>query len=245
MANLKWRWVFWITVPLSVSSLLLIIFFLPLKPVTGSFKKKLRKVDFLGAFTSLIATVFILVPISGGGSSFAWSSPIVVAMLTIGIASFLIFLFVEWKVAPLPIMPLRLFHNRSLFLLAWISFLSGVYFFGNTYFLPIYFQLALDPPAGPLLSSALQQALLLPQISTALSSGFALQKYDLIRFSAYIDWVTIILSYGPDTVSISSAQEFKPPSADPHLMPISPEFSSSKVSVSDGHYKLPSSPHKP
>jgi Fungal trichothecene efflux pump (TRI12) len=154
----------------------MIIFFLPQKPLTGSFNHKLRKVDFLGVFTSLVATIFILVPISGGGSSFPWSSPLVISMLSIGGVAFILFLFIEWKVAPLPIVPLRLFHDRSLFLLAWISFLAGVYFFANTYFLPIYFQLALAPPAGPILSSALQQALLLPQIAAALMSGFLVQK---------------------------------------------------------------------
>ena len=155
----------------------MIIFFLPLKPVTGSFRKKLQKIDFLGSFTSLVATVFILVPLSSGGSSFAWDSPLVITLLTLGVAALLLFIFIEWKVASLPIVPLRLFNDRSLFLLAWISFLSGVYFFGNTYFLPIYFQVTLSPPAGPLLSSALQQALLLPQIGSALSSGFVLQKF--------------------------------------------------------------------
>jgi hypothetical protein len=173
--------VFWVTVPLSVSSLVLITFFLPLKPIKGSFKRKLSKVDFLGAFASLVATIFILVPISGGGSSFAWSSPLVISMLVVGVVALFGFLYIEWKIAALPILPLRLFQDRSLALLAWISFLAGIYYFGNTYFLSIYFQLLLEPPAGPILSSGLLQALLLPQIATALASGFVLQKYLLPR----------------------------------------------------------------
>ena len=170
---------FWVTVPVSGLSLIQIIFFLPLKPVTGSFKSKLKKVDFLGAFTSLLATIFILVPISSGGSSFAWSSPLVIVLLVLGVVSLIIFIIIEWKVASLPIIPLRLLHHRSLAILTWISFLSGAYYYGNSYFLPIYFQLTLSPPAGPLLSSGLLQALLLPQIATALMAGFALQKYHL------------------------------------------------------------------
>jgi hypothetical protein len=169
--------VFWVTVPFSAISLFQLTFFLPLKPVTGSFKKKLRKVDFLGSFTSLVATIFILVPISSGGSSFPWSSPLIITLLALGVIALAIFIFVEWKVASLPILPLRLLHDRSLGLLAWISFLSGVYYFGTTYFLPIYFQITLNPPAGPFLSSALLQALLLPQIGTAMAAGFIVQRY--------------------------------------------------------------------
>jgi hypothetical protein len=147
-----------------------------LKPVTGSFKSKLKKVDFFGSFASLVATIFILVPISLGGSSFPWSSPLVIILLVLGILALIVFIIIEWKFAALPIIPLRLFKDRSLALLTCISFLGGIYYYGNTYFLPIYFQIALSPPAGPILSSAMLQALLLPQIATAMSAGFAVER---------------------------------------------------------------------
>jgi hypothetical protein len=154
-----------------------IILFLPQKPTTGSFKSKLRKVDFLGCFTSLVATIFILVPVSCGGSSFAWSSPMVITLLVLGLVALIIFIIVEWKFADLPMVPLRLLRQRSLALLTCISFFAGTYFYANSYFLPIYFQVVLRPPAGPLLSSGLLQALLLPQIGTALVAGMLVDKY--------------------------------------------------------------------
>jgi Fungal trichothecene efflux pump (TRI12) len=173
--------VFWISVPISGLSLVQIIFFLPLKPVTGSFKEKLQKVDFLGTLTSLISTIFILVPISCGGSSFAWDSALVITLLVLGVTSLICFVIIEWKVAALPILPLRLLKQRSLALLSCISFLAGIYYYSNAYFLPIYFQVVLDPPVGALLSSGLLQALLLPQIGTAMSAGFVVEKYFLFN----------------------------------------------------------------
>jgi hypothetical protein len=154
-----------------------IIFFLPLKPVTGSFKSKLKKVDFLGLATSLVAVIFILVPISLGGAEYAWNSALVISMLVVGIVFLIAFIIVEWKFALLPMLPLRLLHNRSLALLTMVSFLSGIYYYTNAYFLPIYFQVVMNPPAGALLSAGLLQALLLPQIATAMFAGFAVQKY--------------------------------------------------------------------
>jgi hypothetical protein len=101
----------------------------------------------------------------------------VITLLVLGIVAVGVFIIIEWKFATLPILPLRLFKHRSLFLLAWISFLAGIYYYVTIYFLPIYFQVALNPVAGPLLSSGLLQALLLPQIASALAAGFVVQRY--------------------------------------------------------------------
>ena len=45
------------------------------------------------------------IPISQGGAAFAWNSPLVLVMLSLGAAMILIFLLVEWRFAKLPIMP--------------------------------------------------------------------------------------------------------------------------------------------
>jgi hypothetical protein len=103
-------------------------------------------------------------------------------MLIIGVLALAIFILIEWKVAVLPIVPLRLFRHRSLHLLAWVSFLSGIYYYANAYFLPIYFQVVLSPSAGPLLSAGLLQSLLLPQIMTTIMAGFVVQRYLILKF---------------------------------------------------------------
>lgn len=48
------------------------------------------------------------VPISVGGAAFAWQSSLVIAMLGIGGTLILVFLLIEWRFAPLPIMPCKL-----------------------------------------------------------------------------------------------------------------------------------------
>jgi len=49
-----------------------------------------------------------MIPITGGGSYYKWDSPMVISMLAISVVSFVTFLFVEWKVARLPIIPCTL-----------------------------------------------------------------------------------------------------------------------------------------
>lgn len=48
------------------------------------------------------------VPISGGGSTFSWSSPTVIALLVVGALSMMAFIWVEGWVAELPLFPGRL-----------------------------------------------------------------------------------------------------------------------------------------
>ena len=78
---------------------------LPLKPVHGSVSRKLKQIDYIGIFLSAALTVFLLVPISGGGSTFSWDGATVIAMLVVGGICALAFIWWEWKVAKLPILP--------------------------------------------------------------------------------------------------------------------------------------------
>lgn len=100
-----WRGLFWLLAPLGVLNALVAFWFLPSKNPTTTFKGGMKKVDYLGVLTSSVGTIFLLIPISGGGAYFAWSSSLVISMLAIGTASLILFVFVEWKCAKIPMMP--------------------------------------------------------------------------------------------------------------------------------------------
>jgi hypothetical protein len=55
------------------------------------------------------------VPISGGGSAFAWNSSTVIALLVVGGAMLVGFLCAQWKLSRLPILPRELAVRRYLF----------------------------------------------------------------------------------------------------------------------------------
>jgi predicted membrane channel-forming protein YqfA (hemolysin III family) len=73
-----------VTTILGFICILLDHFILPFKPVTGSMRKKLTQIDYLGILLSAAGTILLLVPISGGGSTFAWNSAVVIALLIVG-----------------------------------------------------------------------------------------------------------------------------------------------------------------
>ena len=111
-----WRWydrfenesdfrVFWFSVPISVLILIQLFFFLPLTKVSGNMTSKLKKIDYAGSVISLAATIFVLVPISGGGVTYEWNSPLVIVLLTLGVLLYIVFVIYEARFAKIPIMP--------------------------------------------------------------------------------------------------------------------------------------------
>lgn len=93
--HLSWRWAFWVTVPFAVAAMPVIWWFLPLKPVPGALGDKLRSVDWAGSVLGLAGVVLVLVPVSAGGSTWAWNSKESVALLVVGAVLCVAFLVVE------------------------------------------------------------------------------------------------------------------------------------------------------
>lgn len=99
----------------------LIHFTLPQKPLPGDLLAKTKQMDWIGTILSLTMSVCILVrrlkhdndlitqvPLSGGGSTFPWSSSTVIALLVVGGLAAVAFIWVEGWVATLPLFPGRL-----------------------------------------------------------------------------------------------------------------------------------------
>jgi len=130
-----WRWVFYVNLPLSALALFMIISKTPgLKAGRGG------KVDFLGAALVVTAFVPLLLALSWGGHTYPWTSPRVVGLLTLTVASLIAFILVELRVTE-PILPLDLFKNRVFTLTNAASFVISMAFFGAITFLPLYLQL--------------------------------------------------------------------------------------------------------
>jgi MFS family permease len=104
-----WRGLFWLISPLAALFCILCFFILPTPKDAPSvdFKAVSAQIDYWGIITGSIAIMLILIPVSGGGSYFAWSSPMVISMLVIGGCCMLAFLFIEHRVALLPMMPCK------------------------------------------------------------------------------------------------------------------------------------------
>ncbi|KAE8403430.1 major facilitator superfamily domain-containing protein [Aspergillus pseudonomiae] len=137
----SWRWAFWFVCPLAVAAATYFGLVFPSSGMSDDVRTKLRRVDWFGVFTSMMAIVLILIPVSQGGTAIPWDSPIIIAMLTLGAALFGLFLIGEWRWVELPLLPMRVFkYNYSTNILLFANIVIGWVFWGNLFYIPLYFQ---------------------------------------------------------------------------------------------------------
>jgi hypothetical protein len=157
----------------------IILFFLPLKHRSGNHVDKVKMIDYGGTLLNIASTLLVLIPLSGGGVTYQWSSPFFITSTTIGAVLALIFVLYEWRLVALPIMPLRLYCAPHCWALYLQTFLMGLAYFGNFFYLPIYFQSILR--YSPLISGAL----ILPVVITTSFGSIACGQY-MNRVGSYM-----------------------------------------------------------
>ncbi|MFC8129950.1 MFS transporter [Streptomyces sp. NPDC057302] len=135
---LGWRWCFYVGVPFAIIALIVLQKTLKLPVV-----KRDVKVDWSGAFFISASVSLLLVWVTFAGDKYDWMSWQTGAMVGGSIVLGLLFLLVESK-AREPIIPLRLFRNRTITLASIASLFVGVGMFTGTVFFSQYFQLARD-----------------------------------------------------------------------------------------------------
>ncbi|MEU7565817.1 MDR family MFS transporter [Streptomyces fradiae] len=133
---LGWRWCFYVGVPFAVIALLVLQKTLRLPVV-----KRDVKVDWWGAALISAAVSLLLVWVTFAGDKYEWMSWQTAAMVGGSVALGALFLAVEVRAAE-PVIPLRLFRNRTITLASIASLFVGVAMFAGTVFFSQYFQLA-------------------------------------------------------------------------------------------------------
>jgi EmrB/QacA subfamily drug resistance transporter len=133
--HLSWRWVFYVNLPVGIAALIVTSIVLP-----NTRSKKRPTIDYWG-FTLLGAAASCLVLVTTwGGSEYAWGSPMIVGMIAATILLLVGFVFVERRAVE-PLIPLRLFRNRTFTVSGSVSFIIGMAMFGAIMYLPLYLQL--------------------------------------------------------------------------------------------------------
>jgi EmrB/QacA subfamily drug resistance transporter len=154
---LGWRWCFYVGVPFAAVALVLLQRTLHL-PVT----KRQVHIDYLGAAFLTAGVSALLIWVTLAGDSFAWLSTETALFLTGGVAAIVAFVVTELK-AKEPIVPLRLFRDRTTTLAILASIAIGVAMFGSSVFLGQYLQISrgYSPTAAGLLTIPMVAGLLL------------------------------------------------------------------------------------
>lgn len=134
--GLGWRWCFYVGVPFAVVALVVLQRTLHLPRV-----RREVDIDYLGAVLIAGGVSSLLVWVSLAGQQYDWISSQTALMVGVGLLLCLAAVFQE-KRAPEPMVPLRLFSNRTVVLSAIASVSVGIAMFGTTVFLSQYMQIA-------------------------------------------------------------------------------------------------------
>lgn len=135
-----WRYAFLLQVPLTVASGFLVVLLVKI-PVKKSEELALKRVDFLGAGLITLSLVLLLTGLNSGGNQVPWSHPLVVTVLPLSVLCFLTFIYVEDKIAPEPIIPVRLFLHRTVFSACITNMLSMMTTYVYHFYIPYFVQM--------------------------------------------------------------------------------------------------------
>lgn len=145
-ASSRWRWIFYLNLPLGVIAVVTLIIALPANTSEHSNLagwEAARRIDVGGAFLCIVATVCLLLGLTWGSNQiYAWNSPQVIGILVVaGVLSGLFLLF-EHHAAE-AILPLKLFRNRIFAADAALSLLVYMILLGLAIYLPLFLQAVL------------------------------------------------------------------------------------------------------
>lgn len=159
---LGWRWTFYVGVPFAAVAFVVLQKTLHLPTV-----RRGARIDYPGAVLMASGVSLLLVWVSLAGSSFAWASATTALMVGGGVLLLTLFVLVERRAAE-PVIPLRLFRDRTTSLAVAATAMVGVSLFGSTVFLAQYFQIGrgMSPTAAGLMSLTMVGGLLLASIAT-------------------------------------------------------------------------------
>ena len=134
-----WRGIFWLNLPFCAFASVVLFKYLRIT-VKHRRVSSWRDIDWLGSIVVISATTALVMPLVWGGTTYAWSSPIIIALLLASAVLLLLFLCVEHRFGVKAIVPLHMFGSRNFCLCLVIRFFGGAVLFSLITLLPNYFQ---------------------------------------------------------------------------------------------------------
>lgn len=131
---INWNWIFYINLPLGITSLVLISLY-----YKESLEHQKQKIDWLGAFTLVGAVVCLMFALELGGNKYAWDSANILSLFTGFAVLFIVFLFTERRAAD-PIISFSMFRDRLFAASTIVGLLYGVAFIVGSVYIPIFIQ---------------------------------------------------------------------------------------------------------
>ena len=182
----RWRWVFYVNIPIGLIALVALVVYLPanISVRTSTLRgwPAIRRIDFPGAVLASAATICLLLGLTWGGQTYPWNSVQVIAVLIGSGVLFVLFYIVE-RFAAEPVLPLSLFKNQVFASAALLSLGVGAVILSLAYYLPLFLQ-------GVLGESATNSGELITPLTVSIVIASVLSGFLIARTLRY-QWLAI------------------------------------------------------
>ncbi|MDT0414015.1 MDR family MFS transporter [Streptomyces sp. DSM 41982] len=133
--GLSWRWIFWINLPIGVAALFTVAAKLHLpRPAAAR-----GRVDYAGAALVAALTTTALLVTTWGGTTYSWTSPLVLGLLAATVLALLAYVRAERRAAE-PLTPPRLFRSAVFDLAGLQFFLATLVLFVGMLYVPMFLE---------------------------------------------------------------------------------------------------------
>lgn len=195
--QLSWRWAFYVNLPIGAVAVLLIVSTIRPQPCRAR-----ARIDYAGALLLTVALVALSLLAGWAGSRYAWTSAPILGLAATAAAALAAFLAVQRRAAE-PIVPLRLFTDRSFTLAQILRGAGGAAMMVPAAFLPLYMQLAKG--ASPTASGLLILPAMLGMVAASVGGGQFIARTGRYRGLAVLGGAALaagmlaLLALEPDT----------------------------------------------
>ncbi|KAJ5510574.1 Major facilitator superfamily domain general substrate transporter [Penicillium expansum] len=191
-----WRWVFYVNLPVGGFALVLLFLFLHTNYQSNTtFSQKIKRIDYIGNILIMGATAAILCALTYGGSRFPWSSWRIVVPLVLGLVGLVIFMvFEQSKFCAEPVVPPRLFKNRTSLVVFINTYLFTVLLYWVLFFIPVYFQAILG--SSPARAGVQMLPITLVAIPGAVIAVIILSKFGKYKALHLVGFIILTLGMG-------------------------------------------------
>ena len=178
----RWRWVFYVNLPIGLVALAALLIYLPRNISVRSTRYQgwaaVKRIDFLGAALASAATICLLLGLTwGSDQTYTWGSAQVVGTLVAAGLLYAAFVVTE-RSAVEPILPLDLFRNQVFTSAAVLALMTGAVLLGLVIYLPLFLQ-------GVLRESATNSGVVITPLTVSLTLGSTFCAIAIARSGRY------------------------------------------------------------
>jgi EmrB/QacA subfamily drug resistance transporter len=182
----SWRWIFYVNLPVGVVALMVLSATLP-----DVARRHAHRIDYEGAALLAIALTTITLTAELGGSTFAWSSPMLIGLAVTAVIALILFVAIERRALE-PVLPLRLFRDRTFVSAAGAGTVVGFALFGSVTYMPMFLQNVAG--SSPTRSGLELVPMMAGMLITSIVSGQLISRYG--RYKVFPMIGTLITTAG-------------------------------------------------